>query len=158
MGKTKRGKGTKVMAIADGGGLPLALYAVSASPHEVTLVHDTLDATFGFDLPRRLIGDRAYDSDQLDKELRALGVELIAPNRRNRRRTQDGRPLRRYKRRWRVERLFAWLFTWRRLNTRWEVNSTTFWAWCSWRPCVSWCGAWSGHPHTNAFNSGRHPW
>lgn len=126
MGKTKRGKGTKIMAITDANGLPIAVHVASASPHEVTLVHDTLDATFGFDFPERLIGDRAYDSDGLDAELRALGIEMIAPNRRNRSKTQDGRPLRRYKRRWRIERLFAWFHNFRRLVTRWERYSSNF--------------------------------
>lgn len=41
-------------------------------------------------------------------------------NRRRRAPTQDGRPLRRYRRRWKVERLFAWLFQFRRIVTRWE--------------------------------------
>nr|RIX96730.1 hypothetical protein D3W47_19695 [Deinococcus sp. RM] len=72
------------MAITDASGLPIAVHVASASPHEVTLVHDTLDATFGFDHPKRLIGDRAYDSDALDAELAREGIEMIAPNRRNR--------------------------------------------------------------------------
>lgn len=126
VGKTKRGKGTKIMAITDAKGLPIAVHVASASPHEVTLVHDTLDATFGFDHPTRLIGDRAYDSDALDAELASEGIEMIAPNRRNRSKTQDGRPLRRYRRRWRVERLFAWLHNFRRLVTRWEWHSSNF--------------------------------
>src|SRR3712207_7286402 len=41
-----RGKGTKLMALADGSGLPLAVCAASASPHEVTLVGATLAASF----------------------------------------------------------------------------------------------------------------
>ena len=50
------------------------------------------------------------------------GVELIAPHRRNRSRakTQDGRPLRRYRRRWKVERSFAWFGAFRRLLVRHE--------------------------------------
>lgn len=87
MGRTKRDKGTKIMAITDASGLPIAVHVASASPHEVTLVQDTLDATFGFDYPERLIGDRAYDSDALDADLASLGIEMIAPNRRNRRKT-----------------------------------------------------------------------
>jgi len=126
VGKTKRGKGTKIMAITDASGLPIAVHVASASPHEVTLVHDTLENAFGFDLPQRLIGDRAYDSDVLDAELAFLGIEMIAPNRRNRSKTQDGRPLRRYKRRWRVERLFAWLQNFRRLVIRWEWRAENF--------------------------------
>ncbi|MCP3368689.1 transposase [Bradyrhizobium cajani] len=61
--------------------------------------------------PEHLIGDRAYDSDALDEELRSQGIEMIAPHRSNRVRslTQDGRRLRRYARRWLVERFFAWI-------------------------------------------------
>ena len=45
--------------------------------------------------PDKLIGDKAYDSDPLDRECEALGVTLIAPHKRNRvkPKTQDGRPL-----------------------------------------------------------------
>ena len=127
MGKTKRGKGTKLMALADGSGLPLAVHATSASPHEVTLVGETLASSFVGEQPERLIGDQAYDSDPLDAALEAQGVEMIAPHRKGRkkRRTQDGRKLRRYKRRWKVERLFAWLGNFRRLVVRyeWRVES-----------------------------------
>lgn len=120
MGKTKRGKGTKVMAIADRHGLPVAICTASASPHEITLVRDTLNAFFLDELPLRLIGDKAYDSDELDENLlRKYGIELIAPNKSNRIvKTQDGRKLRRYRRRWKVERLFAWLQQFRRILTR----------------------------------------
>jgi transposase len=128
VGPTKRGKGTKLMAVADGFGLPLAICAASASPHEVTLVAPTLDSRFVTELPRRLIGDRAYDADPLDAGLAQLGIEMIAPHRRNRKRpkTQDGRSLRRYKRRWKVERLFAWLGNYRRLVVRYERHALNF--------------------------------
>ena len=102
VGKTKRGKGTKIMGIADGHGLPLALRTESASPAEVKLVAVTLDERFVAEVPERLIGDKAYDSDRLDEQLRQeYGTEMIAPNKANRRvPTQDGRPLRRYVRRY----------------------------------------------------------
>jgi transposase len=76
-----------------------------------------------------LIGDKAYDSDGLDRRLREeRGVDLISPHRRNRVRpkTQDGRSLRRYRRRWKIERLFAWLQNYRRLVTRWERHAENF--------------------------------
>ena len=128
MGATKRGKGTKLMAMADRFGLPLAVCTASAAPHEVTLVAATLDSRFVEALPERLIGDRAYDADPLDEALAELGVEMIAPHRRNRKRpkTQDGRPLRRYKRRWKVERLFAWLGNFRRLVVRYERHALNY--------------------------------
>lgn len=54
-------------------GLPIALHIDSASPHEVTLVVDTLAPTFVGDLPERLIGDQAYDSARPDEVLRKWG-------------------------------------------------------------------------------------
>jgi transposase len=75
-----------------------------------------------------MIGDTAYDSDQLDRKLwREHRIRMIAPNRNNRRdKTQDGRELRRYCRRWKIERLFAWLHNFRRLVTRWEFHEANF--------------------------------
>jgi len=128
VGKTKRGKGTKLVALADASGLPLAVHAASASPHEVTLVEAALAASFVDGEPERLIGDRAYDSDPLDAALEERGIEMIAPHRRNRKkpRTQDGRKLRRYKRRWKIERLFAWLGNFRRLVVRYERRAENY--------------------------------
>jgi transposase len=114
------------MAIADRSGLPLAAWIESASPHEVKLVEDTLNAMFIDEDPERLIGDKAYDSDKLDAKMAERGIELISPNRENRTKTQDLRPLRRYKRRWKVERLFAWLQNFRRLVTRYEYHAMNF--------------------------------
>ena len=115
------------MAIGDRHGLPVAVHIESATPHEVTLVHATLAGRFIKELPVRLIGDNAYESDRLDADLALRGVELIAPHRRTRtHRTQDGRPLRRYRRRWRVERLFAWFQNFRRLVVRYERFAENF--------------------------------
>jgi transposase len=96
----------------------------SASPHEVALVGPTLASAFLKEKPERLVGDKAYDSDPLDEALKEQGIELIAPHRKNRKKkkTQDGRKLRRYKRRWNIERLFAWLQNFRRLVVRYEYK------------------------------------
>ena len=128
VGKTKRGKGTQLMAVADRAGLPIAVRTESATPHEVTLVAATLEDRLVAELPARLIGDRAYDSDPLDAFLRELGIDMIAPHRHNRTKppTQDGRSLRRYKRRWKVERLFAWLGNFRRLVVRYEYHAANY--------------------------------
>lgn len=122
VGPTRRGKGSKIMAVADRPGLPLAIHGASASPAEIQLVGPVLKRRFTDALPDRLIGDKAYDSDGLDEQLRSEGIEMNAPNRSNRRKTQDGRPLRRYRRRWKVERLMAWLHNFRRIVTRWELR------------------------------------
>jgi hypothetical protein len=55
VGKTKRGKGTKLVAVADGSGLPVSINTASASAHEVTLVEETLDKSFIEEQPDRLI-------------------------------------------------------------------------------------------------------
>lgn len=129
VGPTKRGKGSKIMAIADRHGLPVAVHVVSASPNEATLVESTLQRRFLRQTPKRLIGDKAYDSDPLDQRVREqFHVQLIAPHRCNRSRpvTQDGRALRRYRRRWKIERLFAWLHNYRRIVIRWEYYPENF--------------------------------
>lgn len=129
VGRTLIGKGSKLMAIADRHGLPVALWVASASPHEQKLVDTTIEHRFIAEKPRRLIADRGYDSDALDDLLaQRHGIELIAPHRRYRTRThrQDRRKLRRYKRRWKIERLFAWLKNFRRLLVRWERHSNNF--------------------------------
>ncbi len=128
VGKTKRGKGSKIMAIADAAGVCLALHLTSASPHEVTLVHETLASRHVSGKPAKLIGDKAYDSDPLDAELAEQDIDMIAPHRANckKPKTQDGRRLRRYKRRWKIERLFAHLGNFRRLVVRYERLADNF--------------------------------
>ncbi len=128
IGHTKRGKGVRVMGILDGNGLPLSVSTHAANHHEVTLVQLTFDFYLIEDQPDNLIGDKAYDSDSLDEERKKDGIEMIAPHRQNRtkKKTQDGRRLRRYVRRWMVERFFAWLQWQRRVITRWELYPENF--------------------------------
>ena len=136
IGKTKRGKGSKCMVVVDGQGLPLGVLLASASPAEVTLVHPTLTTIAvprnGPGHPRskpdRLIADKAYDSEALRDDLARRHIELIAPHRRNRKRAplQDGRKLRRYRRRWIVERTFAWYGSFRRLVVRYERSPNLY--------------------------------
>ena len=125
--KTKRGKGSKIIAVADRHGLPVAICFESATPHELKLATNTLVQMVIPDAPQNLVGDNAYDSDKLDSELRRYGIELIAPHRMNRKNTtQDLRRLRRYRRRWKIERLFAWLQNFRRLVVRYERYAENF--------------------------------
>jgi transposase len=128
VGKTKRGKGTKTMVLVDGRGLPLGAEIASASPHEVTLIEPLLDQRILPTKPRRLIYDAAADSDPLRTRLAKRGIELVSPHRKNRKKppTQDGRKLRRYRRRWKIERSIGWLQNFRRLVTRYEYYAHLF--------------------------------
>jgi transposase len=124
------------MVLVDGRGTPLGVHLDAASPAEVKLAETTLETVkvgrLGPGRPRsrpeRVIADKAYDSDPLRKRLDDRGIELIVPHRNNRKRppTQDGRPLRRYVRRWIVERTNAWIQNFRRLVVRYERSAEIF--------------------------------
>jgi len=129
IGCTRVGKGVKIMVLVDARGLPVAIDTTSASPHESRLVQRLFDFMLTEQTPERVIGDKAYDCDQLDEELAERGTELIAPHRANRKPenvTQDRRPLQRYRRRWKVERTIAWIQHFRRLCIRWDKSTMLF--------------------------------
>jgi transposase len=129
IGPTKAGKGVKIMILVDARGLPVAVDTASANRAENRLVQQLFEFMLPHETPPRVIGDKAYDSDALDAELAEKGVEMISPHRKNRRpenKTQDVRPLRRYKRRWTVERTIAWFQHFRRLCIRWERSTVLF--------------------------------
>ena len=114
----------------------MAAHLDSASPGEVTLIETTLAKVSvprkgrgrPKTKPRRLIYDRGADSDPLRERLKRRGIELICPHRSNRvkPKTQDGRKLRRYRRRWKMERTFAWLGNYRRLVVRWDRDLRSY--------------------------------
>ena len=96
--------------------------------HEVRLVQLCFDFYMIEAKPENLIGDRAYDGNPLDEEMRKDGIEMIAPHRTSRwkRPRRDQRRLRRYMRRWLVERFFAWIQWQRRILVRWEYHTQNF--------------------------------
>lgn len=123
IGKTKRGKGNKLMMAVNSVGVPVAALLAPANPGEATLIEDTLrQAPNGMEDFDIVVYDKAADSDMLRDSLADQGVELVCPHRSNRVRParQDGRALRRYRRRYIVERAFAWLDNFRRLVARYE--------------------------------------
>ncbi|MBK9127944.1 MAG: IS5 family transposase [Phycisphaerales bacterium] len=127
VGVTRVGKGVKIMVLVDARGLPVAVDTTPAGPHESKLVQRLFEFMLTEATPQRVIADKAYDSDALAAELADRGVELITPQRSNRRhRTQDGRPLRRYARRGTIERTIAWIQHFRRPCIRWEKSTRVF--------------------------------
>jgi len=118
------------MVVVDGQGIPLGSYTDSASPAEVRLAETTIQQIKvpkkgpgrPRTRPKRVIGDKAYDSDPLRKRLRKRGINLLSPHRRNHRNVnrQDDRLWDRYKRRYIVERTFSWFGNFRRLVIRYE--------------------------------------
>ena len=121
----------KVEVATDRRGLPLALVVAAANRPEPELAEHLLDI-----LPHRVelpavvtvVADRGYDCDPLRDRLAAAGYDLVSPHRKNRKRPSrnDGRKLRRYRRRWTVERTIGWLHNYRRLLVRHERQSLLF--------------------------------
>lgn len=104
------------------------MLVTSASPNEVTLIEPLIEQRQLRRLPERLLYDLAADSDPLRSRLLRRGIELICPHRANRvkRPTQDRRKLRRFRRRWKIERSISWLQYFRRLVTRYEYHARLF--------------------------------
>ena len=117
------------MVLVDGKGIPLGVHLSSANRHEMKLAEATLAnvsvrrAARGRprNKPQRIIADKGYDSQRLRDAMKAKRIDFIVPHLKNRKhKPQDRRKLRRYKRRWIVERTNAWLFNFRRLFVRYE--------------------------------------
>jgi len=136
VGKTRRGKGTKCMVVVDGQGVPVGVQLASAQIAECRLAESTLQQVkvprVGRGRPRchlrRVIADRGYDSDALRTRFKQRGTELIVPYRKNvrNRRFEDKRKLRRYRKRWKIERTNAWLQNFRRIQVRYDRILTVF--------------------------------
>ena len=116
----------KLELVVDASGLPLGLATAGANVLEQDLLKPALE-----DVPVEVppgtpvITDKGHDSDPLRDDLEADGYQPIIPHRRNRVKPtrNDGRRLRRYRHRWKVERTNAWLHCYRGVATRWSYYS-----------------------------------
>ena len=125
---TRKGKGTKLMLVTEGEGLPIGLLIESAQKSEVRLAEEALQTVRvgRRTRPGRLICDRGYDSRAFRHHLRRRGIKGCIPQRRRPRswKPRRGRPPvadpAYYRGRWKVERTFAWLLSNRRVVVRWE--------------------------------------
>lgn len=116
------------MLLTDNRGLPLSVTVAAASKAEVHLIEPLLNrAVVRPPRPNHLVYDKAADCEPLRKRLAGRRLELICPHRRNSKRPkQDGRKLRRYRQRWKIERSIGWLETFRRVATRYERDAKLF--------------------------------
>jgi len=128
-----------IMSVVDGNGTPLNTEVESASTYEGHVAEKTVDGIKKKKhdkrrrkptrlIPVRVITDKGYDDDGLRKKFATKGIELIAPYRDNRvnRPYEDGRKLRRYRRRWKVERTHSWFKNFRRVAVRWDRSLTVY--------------------------------
>ena len=100
--------------MGDGTSTPLGADLEAAAPAEVTRLEQTLDTVAvgrpgkpgrPRKRPERLMAARGYESNPWRARLARRGIEPLIPARRHQKRAthQDGRKLRRYRRRWVVE-------------------------------------------------------
>jgi IS5 family transposase len=112
----------KLEVVTDASGLPLGMATAGANASEQELLVPALDDV-PLDIPTGtpVVADKGHDGDPLRDELEAEGFTPVIPHRRNRTRPSrnDGRRLRRYRHRWRVERTNAWLHCYRAVAVRW---------------------------------------
>jgi len=128
---------TKILAIAAGNSLPLAVLSIALRRPSASLWSRFLPESFLDEFAGAgLIGDKAYDSDPLDQKLAEdYDIELIAPNRRKRSKTQmDATTPLQACWRWRDSSLDAQLPSPR---TRWEYHIDNFSASCGWPASTS---------------------
>jgi transposase len=116
----------KLEVVVDASGLPLSMATAAADVAETELLAPALnDVPVAIPPGTPVIMDRAYDSDPLRDDLEDEGYTPIIPHRRNRVKPSrnDGRRLRRYRHRWKIERTNAWLHCYRGLAVRWSHYS-----------------------------------
>ncbi len=112
----------KLEIVIDASGLPLGAMAAGANLSEQDLLLPALnDVPLELPAGTPIIADKGHDSDRLRDELEQAGLQPVIPHRRGRVRPvrTDGRRLRRYRRRWLVERTNAWLHCYRGVAVRW---------------------------------------
>jgi transposase len=140
VGLTKRGKGSKVMLVVEGQGLPLGVRVESAQKAEVrraeaalAQVKVTRPVGRPRTRPKELVADRGYDSEALRRRLRARGIKPCIPRRRNARPRRGRKPdLSGYRQRWVVERTFAWLGAFGGCWCAGSGGLISIWPSCSW--------------------------
>jgi transposase len=113
----------KLEVVTDARGLPLGMTVAAANVCEQELLVPALnDVPVAIPPGTPVIADKGHDSDPLRDDLEADGLVPVIPHRKNRVRASrnDGRRLRRYRRRWKIERTNAWLHCYRALAIRWS--------------------------------------
>jgi transposase len=116
VGRSRGGRNTKIHALSDAKGRLIALLLTGGQVHDCPVAERLFKRTKS---PKRMLGDKAYDSAELRDTLEQCGAKPVIPNRSNR-----NQPFpfskRLYKLRWRIEAAFNRLKDFRRIATRYD--------------------------------------
>ena len=116
------------MLMTDGNGLPVSAFTTSAQIAEVNTIETLVEIQVAGKRPERLLYDKTADADWLRDALERRGIEQVTPHRKSRKKAsrQDGRSLRRYAKRWKIERTISWLGYQRKILVRHEYYAHLF--------------------------------
>lgn len=122
MGRSRGGLTTKIHALVDANGLPVALKLTEGQAHDGVSASDMLETLSEGQI---LLADRAYDSDRLRQSLGERGVFGNVRPMTGRKRTLPFSPWL-YRQRNLVERFFSKLKHYRAVATRYEKHAVNF--------------------------------
>jgi transposase len=116
VGRSRGGRNTKIHALADAKGRLIAILLTGGEAHDCPVAERLIRRVKP---PKRMLGDKAYDSAELRQELDERGTKPVIPNRSNRKQPYSFSK-RLYKLRWRIESAFNRLKDYRRIATRYD--------------------------------------
>ena len=116
IGRSRGGRNTKVHALGDAKGRLIAILLTGGEAHDCPVAERLINRV---EPAERMLGDKAYDSNELRDELKERGTKPVIPNRSNRKRPFSFSK-RLYKLRWRIESAFNRLKDFRRIATRYD--------------------------------------
>jgi transposase len=116
VGRSRGGRNTKIHALADAKGRLIAILLTGGQAHDCPAAERLIRRV---KKPKRMLGDKAYDSAKLREELDENGTKPVIPNRSNRKQPFSFSK-RLYKLRWRIEAAFNRLKDFRRIATRYD--------------------------------------
>jgi transposase len=122
IGRSRGGRTTKIHALTDERGRPLALVLTPGNAHDLAGARDLLAITGA---PKRLLADRAYDARSLRDWLAQRGCEAVIPPNPTRKNPHpyDASA---YPQRNGIERFFCRLKDFRRIHTRYDKRADVF--------------------------------
>ncbi len=116
VGRSRGGRNTKIHALADAKGRLIAILLSGGEAHDCPVADRLICRVQPAEC---LLGDKAYDSNELRAGLDVQGTKPVIPNRSNRKQPFSFSK-RLYKLRWRIEAAFNRLKDFRRIATRYD--------------------------------------
>jgi transposase len=122
IGRTRGGLNSKLHVICDGNGKPLRLFLSAGNMNDIDGARQFLA---DFPSGKYLLADKAYDANWFRKELQQRNIIPCIPEKCNRK-IIHGHDAALYKKRHKVENMFAKLKDWRRIAMRFDRCAHTF--------------------------------